>query len=261
MATTLSHASSTDDLLANDEFELEKKQQCSSESPSHYDSDDTHNGVPIMGTSQRTKPRLSVCCTRKRVMTAVMFVAVLSLAVNVTAMFVAIVLAVDNISLRTSVGELYRRVDTLEAQCSSVGTYLTILNKTQLNSSSELEDHGVILLHLSAKLENVAEGMPIFENKLIQPNRFLSSLSDTLSSHRAYLGNLSSDLNDLSGELMATKELFFANTSAVREELTQLSEDLDYTNDNLTDLSSAQKDLLLDLADIKEIHSGNISAI
>jgi chromosome segregation ATPase len=81
-----------------------------------------------------------------------------------------------------------------------------------------------------------------------------SSLSQIDTSHRSYLENLSSHLNDLGSELIAAKEVFFANASALREELTELSDSLDYTNDNLTDLSSVQKRLLLDLADIKEIH-------
>jgi predicted nucleic acid-binding Zn-ribbon protein len=85
-----------------------------------------------------------------------------------------------------------------------------------------------------------------------------SSLSQIDTSHRIYLENLSSDLNDLGGELIAAKEVFLANASALRQELTELSNGLDYTNGNLTKLSSAQKRLLLDLA---EINSGNISAI
>ena len=80
MAGDLNHASSMDNLLDNDEFEMEKKQQHSCESPNHYDSDDTH-GVQFTSKRKYTKSRLSDCCTGERVMTAGLFVALLSLII------------------------------------------------------------------------------------------------------------------------------------------------------------------------------------
>ena len=86
-------------------------------------------------------------------------------------------------------------------------------------------------------------------------------LEDGELSHRDHLKILSSHLNNLKDELVTAKEEFHTNMSLLREELTELSEALDSANDNLMDLSSAQKHLLLDLADSKEIYSSNISAI
>ena len=210
MAATLSHASSTDDLLANDEFEMEKKQQCSSESPSHYDSDDTHNGVLITGTSQRTKSRLSDRCTGERIIIAGLSVAILLLIIYM--------------------GVLHHRMDRLETQCSSVGTFLTTLNKIQLNSSSELEDHGVILLHLSVKLENVAERMSIFENTLIQLNKSLStSLSSSLGLiegdidlTKIQLQNLSSMYTDLQSDYDTTLHDLYTIRADTERNVSQL---------------------------------------
>ena len=121
--TQVAHAES-DSLLASNEFEMEKRQQRSSESPNHYDSDDTY-GVPTTGphTNRRTKTRFNVCCTGERVMKVIMFVAIISLAV-------------DNVSLHISMYELRRIV--VESQSSSADT---LLNKIQLNLTSELEDH------------------------------------------------------------------------------------------------------------------------
>ena len=228
MAANLSHTSSTDNLLANDEFEMEKKQQHSCESPSHYDSDDTHDGVPIASTSQCTKPRLSVSCTGERVnhsMIAVMFVAVLSLAV---------MLAVINVALIMYVGKLYHRVDRLETQCSSTGTYLMVLNKTQLNSSSELEDQGEILLHLSTKLEKMEDRIYILEITLSQLNRSLSS-SLLL--------------------LIGADEAASNNISDLQRSLGLIEEDVDLTKIQLQNLSSMYTNLQRDYdATIHNIH-------
>ena len=227
MAANLSHTSSTDNLLDNDELEMEKKQQCSHESPSHYDSDDTH-GVPITGTNQCTKPRLSVSCTGERVnhsMIAVMFVAVLSLAV---------MLAVINVALIMYVGKLYHRVDRLETQCSSTGTYLMVLNKTQLNSSSELEDQGEILLHLSTKLEKMEDRIYILEITLSQLNRSLSS-SLLL--------------------LIGADEAASNNISDLQRSLGLIKEDVDLTKIQLQNLSSMYTNLQSDYdATIHDIH-------
>jgi chromosome segregation ATPase len=223
MAANLSRASSTDNLLSNDELEMEKKQQYSRESPNDYDSDDTR-GVPITGstTSQRTKPRLSVCCPTytKRVnnniiMIAALFVAVLSLAA-------------DNIYLRISMGELHHRVDRLETQSSSAGTFLTVLNKTQLNSSSELEEYGEILLHLSAKLENVEDRISIFENTLSNSLLLLTDVDEAASN----------------------------NISDLQRSLGLIEEDIDLTITQFQNLSSMYTDLRSDYdATIHNIHS------
>ena len=157
MAVKLSNASSTDSLLANDEFEMEKDQQHTSESPNHHDSDDTHNSV-LVTTSQRTKPRFSIPsirCTGERVMIAVMFV-----------LFAAVVIA-----LGVYVGELHRKVDRLESQRSSVP-----LNKIHLNSSSGLDSDDLSeVSHVSTELEKVKDRISIFENLLTQFNSTLSS--------------------------------------------------------------------------------------
>ena len=71
-----------------------------------------------------------------------------------------------------------------------------------------------------------------------------SELEDGELSHRDHLKMLSSHLNNLKDELVTAKEEFRTNMSCLREELTELSEALDSANDNLTDLSSAQKRLL-----------------
>ncbi|MCG8621393.1 MAG: hypothetical protein MJE68_05235, partial [Proteobacteria bacterium] len=154
---------------------------------------------------------------------------------------------------------LIERLSSLIVNVSIYEDVLSDLSTTQVEHTATIEQIR----------RNISSVEDRFEHQLSNTREYLtaslSDLNDSLSqidtSHRAYLGNLLSDLNDLSSELMATKEAFFANTSALREELAQLSEDLDYINNNLTDLSSAQKNILLDLADIKEIHSGNISAI
>jgi chromosome segregation ATPase len=157
MADSLSRTSSTEKLLPNesDEFEMEKKQQYSRESPNDDDSDDTC--VPIMGNSQRTKQRYGFSCTGERaihliVVIILLYVAVLSLVV---------------IALCIYVGVNTHRNET-QCTCSSAGT------------SSELEDHGERLFHLSAKLENVEDRISIFESTLIQLNSSLSNLSSSV---------------------------------------------------------------------------------
>ena len=155
MAVKLNNASSTDSLLANDEFEMEKDQQHTSESPNHYDEDDTHNSVPVT-MSQQTKPRFSIPSihwTRERFMIVVMSVAILSLAAVI-------------IALSVYVGELNHRVYTLETQSST-----SVLNKTQLNSSLELGGH------LNKEFEKLKDRISVFENSL---TRFNSSLSNSL---------------------------------------------------------------------------------
>ena len=159
MAVKLSNASSTDSLLANDEFEMEIDQQHTSESPNHYDKDDTHNSVPVT-MSQRTKPRFSIPSihwTRERFMIVVMSVAILSLAAVI-------------IALSVYVGELNHRVYTLETQSST-----SVLNKTQLNSGLELE--GGEISHLNEEFEKLKDRISVFENSL---TRFNSSLSNSL---------------------------------------------------------------------------------
>lgn len=156
------------------------------------------------------------------------------------------------IALESNVNE---RLSRLTVNVSSNEELLRDMSATQVEHTAMIEQ----------MRRNISSAEQQWSNAREYLTATLSSLNNSLSqidtSHRAYLRNLSLDLNDLSSELMATKEVFFANTSALREELIELSEGLDYTNDNLTDLSSAQKQILLDLADIKEIHSGNISAI
>jgi chromosome segregation ATPase len=188
----------------------------------------------------------------------------LMLAQNVSAL-------IDQVSL------LDKRSDELEMNATALESNITErLSRLMVNVSSNAEllrEVSATQVRHSTTIEqmgrNISSAEDRFEQQLSDARDDLismlsglnSSLSQIDTSHRAYLGNLSSDLNDLSDELMATTELFSANASAMREELTELSENLDYTNDNLTDLSPAQKRLLLDLADIKEINSGNISAI
>ena len=180
-------------------------------------------------------------------------------------------------TLTDQVSLLERRSDELETNVaaleSSINEQLSRLTGNVSRNEERLSDVSTTQVGHITTIEKIKRNISLigdrFDQRLtdvrehftITLSDFNSSLSEIDANHRTYLGNLSSDLNDLSDELMATKEVFLTNTSALREELTELSVDLDYSNKNLTDLSSIQKLLLLDLADIKEIHSGNISSI
>ena len=88
-----------------------------------------------------------------------------------------------------------------------------------------------------------------------------SSLSVIDTNHRAHLRNLSSGLNSLNSELVATKKAFFANISALDQKLAELGEDLDCTDEHLMNLTSIQEYLRFDLADFKAAHSSKLLSI
>ena len=210
MAAKLSSASSMDNLLANDELEMEKNQQCTCESPNQYDNNGTIN-VPT--AIQRTKSRLNVRCSGERVMIAAMFVAILSLSGVV-------------IALSIYVGELHHRVDRLETQSSSGEAFLTVLNKTQLSSTLELEDDDLSeISHISEELENVKDSVSILENMMIQSN---TSLSDAF----VFFTN----------ETAANYNII----SALQRSLGLIKGDLDLTKTQLRNLSSMYTNLLSD---------------
>ena len=185
---SLDNASGMDSLLANDELEMEKNQQCTCESPNN-------NGTINVSTAfQQTKSRLSVRCTGERVMIAAMFVAILSLAVVI-------------IALSIYVGELHRRVDRLETQSS---TFLTTLNKTQLNSSSELENGKLSeISHVSEELEKVKDSVSTLENTMIQFNTSLSNafvfFTNETAANYIIISALQRSLGFIEGDLDLTK--------------------------------------------------------
>ena len=230
MAAKLSNASSMDSLLANDEFEMEKNQQCTCDSPNNYDNElfEGTNNVPT--AIQRTKSRLSVRCSWERVMIAALFVALLALSGVV-------------IALSIYVGELHHRVDRLlETRSSSGEAFLTVLNETQLEDGDLSE-----ISHVSEELENVKDSVSTLETTIIQFNTSLSNAfvfftNETASNHiiisalqrnlalierdlgltKIQLQNLSSMYTNILSDYDATTQVIYTIRTVIEQNMSQL---------------------------------------
>ena len=161
--------------------------------------------------------------------------------------------------LETSATELQDRITGLMMNVSSNEGQLGDLSSTQAEHATTIErikrNASLLEDRFDQQLTDVRED---FTAVLSAIN---SSLSVIDANHRAHIRNLSSGLNDLNSELVATKEESFANISALSQKLAELGEDLARTDEHLTNLSSIQEYLLLDLADVKMAHSSNLLSI
>ena len=184
----------------------------------------------------------------------------------------------QNVSVLTNqVSLLERRSHELEMNVTELKRIINEqLSELMVNVSSNeehLRDISLTQVELATIIKQIERNMSSLEDRFAQQltdmrvnftgtlSDFNSSLSEIDENHRLHLRNLSSALNILNNELVATKEAFSANTSALGDKLTELDKDIAYTNEHLRNLSSIQDNLLLELSDVKATHSGNISSI
>ena len=185
----------------------------------------------------------------------------------------------QNVSVLTNQTSLLieRRSHELEMKVTelkrSINEQLSELIVNVSSNEEHLRDISLTQMELTITVQQIERNVSSLEDRFAQRltnvredftgtlSNFNSSLSEIDKNYRAHFRNLSSDLSILSSNLAATKEVFFANTSALGETLAELDKDLAYTNEHLRNLSAIQDDLLLELSDVKATHSGNISSI